>query len=136
MDDKDTPFVLIARVKVKLGKIDDYMKIAAVVDEAVEKTEPGMLLHHFDSNPSNDLEFTWTEVYKNDEALIFHINSPPVGEYVEKHLELAESIEIEIYGRLADETIELITTAWGEANIPFKLFKTTDVGYFRGSIVN
>lgn len=136
MDDRDTPFVLIARVKVKPGKVEDYMKIAAVVDEAVEKTEPGMLLHHFDSNLSSDLEFTWTEVYKNDEALIFHINNPPVGEYVEKHLELAESIEIEIYGRLADETIELITTAWGEANIPFKLFKTTDVGYFRGSIVN
>ena len=71
---------------------------------------------------------------KNDEALIFHINNPPVGEYVEKHLELAESIEIEIYGQLADDSIDILTQAWGEAKIPFKLFKTTRVGYFRQSI--
>ena len=76
--------------------------------------------------------FSKTE--KNDDALIFHINNPPVGEYVEKHLELAESIEIEIYGQLADDTIDILTQAWGEAKIPFKLFKTTRVGYFRQSI--
>ena len=66
--------------------------------------------------------------------MIFHINNPPVGEYVEKHLELAESIEIEIYGQLTDDTIDILTQAWGEAKIPFKLFKTTRVGYFRQSI--
>ena len=104
MEIRETPFVLIARVMVKSGKVEEYMKIASTVDEAVEKTEPGMLFHHFDSDPANELKFVWTEIYKNDEALIFHINNPPVGEYVEKHLELAESIEIEIYGQLADET--------------------------------
>ena len=134
MEIRETPFVLIARVMVKSGKVEEYMKIASTVDEAVEKTEPGMLFHHFDSDPSNELKFVWTEIYKNDEALIFHINNPPVGEYVEKHLELAESIEIEIYGQLADDTIDILTQAWGEAKIPFKLFKTTRVGYFRQSI--
>jgi len=131
---QETPFVLIARVTVKSGKVDEYMKIASTVDEAVEKTEPGMLFHNFDSDPTNELKFAWTEIYKNDEALIFHINNPPVGEYVEKHLELAESIEIEIYGQLADETIDILNQAWGEAKIPFKIFKTTNVGYFRKSI--
>lgn len=134
MEIRETPFVLIARVMVKSGKVEEYMKIASTVDEAVEKTEPGMLFHHFDSDPANELKFVWTEIYKNDEALIFHINNPPVGEYVEKHLELAESIEIEIYGQLADDTIDILTQAWGEAKIPFKLFKTTRVGYFRQSI--
>ena len=129
MEIRETPFVLIARVMVKSGKVEEYMKIASTVDEAVEKTEPGMLFHHFDSDPANELKFVWTEIYKNDEALIFHINNPPVGEYVEKHLELAESIEIEIYGQLADDTIDILTQAWGEAKIPFKLFKTTRVGY-------
>ena len=100
MEIRETPFVLIARVMVKSGKVEEYMKIASTVDE----------------------------------ALIFHINNPPVGEYVEKHLELAESIEIEIYGQLADDTIDILTQAWGEAKIPFKLFKTTRVGYFRQSI--
>ena len=109
MEIRETPFVLIARVMVKSGKVEEYMKIASTVDEAVEKTEPGMLFHHFDSDPANELKFVWTEIYKNDEALIFHINNPPVGEYVEKHLELAESIEIEIYGQLADDTIDILT---------------------------
>ena len=53
------------------------------MDEAVEKSEPGMLFHHFDSDPANELKFVWTEIYENVEALIFHINNPPVGEYVE-----------------------------------------------------
>ena len=101
MDVKETPFVLIARVKVKPGEVENYLKIAEEVDKAVEKSEPGMLFHNFDSDPSNELKFTWTEIYKNDDALIFHINNPPVGEYVEKHFRLAESIEIEIYGKLA-----------------------------------
>ena len=34
----------------------------------------------------------------------------------------------------SDDTIDTLTQAWGEAKIPFKLFKTTRVGYFRQSI--
>lgn len=71
MDVKETPFVLIARVKVKPGKVENYLKIAEEVDNAVEKSEPGMLFHNFDSDPSNELKFIWTEIYKNDDALIF-----------------------------------------------------------------
>ena len=105
-------------------------------DDAVEKTEPGMLFHNFDADPTDELKFTWTEIYKNDAALIFHINNPPVGKYVEKHFELADSFEIEIYGKLASETIEFLSDAWGSANIPFKHFKTTNIGYYRDSIFN
>ena len=54
MEIRETPFVLIARVMVKSGKVEEYMKIASTVDEAVEKTEPGMLFHHFDSDPANE----------------------------------------------------------------------------------
>ena len=93
-----------------------------------------MLFLNFDSDSTNELKFAWTEIYKNDEALIFHINNHPVGGYVEKHLELAESIEIEIYGQLADDTIDILNQSWREAKIPFKIFKTTNVGYFRKSI--
>ena len=55
MEIRETPFVLIARVMVKSGKVEEYMKIASTVDEAVEKTEPGMLFHNFDSDPANEL---------------------------------------------------------------------------------
>ncbi len=66
-------------------------------------------------------------------VLIARVKVKP-GEYVEKHFELAESIEIEIYGKLATETIDTISQVWGSANIPFKHFKTTNVGYYRNSI--
>ncbi len=56
MEIRKTPFVLIARVIVKSGKVEEYMKIASTVDEAVEKTEPGMLFHHFDSDPANEIK--------------------------------------------------------------------------------
>ena len=133
MDPSKTPFVLIARIKVSPGKVDDYLAIAAEADSAVKETEPGMLMHHFDKDPDDPLQFTWTEIYRDDESLIAHINNPPVQEYGKKHLELAESIEVEIYGALADQTVDYLTKTWEEAGIPFKYFKTTSVGYYRES---
>ena len=53
MDVKETPFVLIARVKVKPGEVENYLKIAEEVDKAVEISEPGMLFHNLDADPSN-----------------------------------------------------------------------------------
>ena len=133
MNPKHSPFVLIARVRVSPGKVDDYLAIAAEADSAVKETEPGMLMHNFDADPDDPLQFTWTEIYRDDESLIAHINNPPVQEYGKKHLELAESIEVEIYGTLAKETVDYLDRVWGEAGIPFKYFKSTDVGYHRNS---
>jgi len=134
MNPKDKPFILIARVRVMPGKVEDYLKIAELVDAEVEKTEPGMLFHNFDADPTDPLKFTWTELYKDDESLINHLNNPPVQDYVAKHLELAESLEVEIYGTLDDKTVEYLKTAWGDAGIQFKYFKSTRVGYIRDSI--
>ena len=134
MSPKDKPFILIARVRVMPGKVEDYLKIAELVDVEVEKTEPGMLFHNFDADPTDPSQFTWTELYKDDVSLINHLNNPPVQDYLAKHLELAESLEVEIYGTLDDETAEYLTAAWGDAGIPFKYFKSTKVGYVRDSI--
>lgn len=127
---KNRPFVLIAWIHVKPGNVDQYLEIAAKVDEQVENSEPGMLFHNFDADPSDPLSFTWTEIYKNDDALIAHINNPPVQSYVEKHAELGDGFEVEIYGKLEKETIQAVK----ELGIPFKHFVTTDVGYVRDSI--
>ena len=134
MSPKDKPFILIARVRVMPGKVEDYLEIAELVDAEVEKTEPGMLFHNFDADPTDPSQFTWTELYKDDVSLINHLNNPPVQDYLAKHLELAESLEVEIYGTLDDETAEYLTAAWGDAGIPFKYFKSTKVGYIRDSI--
>ena len=136
MNPKNSPFVLIARVRVRPGKVDDYLNIGAEADSAVQQTESGMLMHNFDADPDDPLQFTWTEIYRDDESLIAHINNPPVQEYGKKHLELAESIEVEIYGTLADETLNFLNMAWAESGIPFKYFKTTSVGYVRDSLLS
>jgi quinol monooxygenase YgiN len=134
MSPKDKPFILIARVRVMPGKVEDYLEIAELVDAEVEKTEPGMLFHNFDADPTDPSQFTWTELYKDDASLINHLNNPPVQDYLAKHLKLAESLEVEIYGTLDDETAEYLNAAWGDAGIPFKYFKSTKVGYIRDSI--
>ena len=127
---KNKPFVLIARIHVKPGNVDQYLEIAAKVDAEVENSEPGMLFHNFDADPFDPLSFTWTEVYKNDAALIAHINNPPVQGYVEQPAELGDGFEIEIYGELGEEAIEAVKAL----GVPFKHFVTTDVGYVRQSI--
>ena len=41
-----------------------------MTDKAVEADEPGMLHHTFDQDPDDSLCFVWSEVYKNDDALL------------------------------------------------------------------
>ena len=121
------PFILIARIQVKEGMVDEYLEIANSVDNAVEASEPGMLFHNFDSDPEDPLAFTWTEVYSNSKAFIKHDANPPVQEYVTKHAELADGFTIEVYGNVSQEVIETIN----RLGIPLKHFKTTKVGYVR-----
>mgnify|MGYP001167847817 FL=1 len=121
------PFLLIARIGVKENMVEEYLAIAEEVDNAVQESEPGMLFHNFDKDPDDPLGFVWSEVYTDSEALIAHINNPPVQAYVEKHNELADSFEIEVYGNLSDDAI----AAAKALEVPFKHFKSTDVGYVR-----
>ena len=69
----DTPFMLIARLKVKEGKVNEYFEIADKTDKAVEASEPGMLHHTFDQDPEDPLSFVWSEVFKNDDAFLAHL---------------------------------------------------------------
>ena len=121
------PFILIAIIRVKEGKVEEYLKIAKEADDAVNASEPDMLIHTFDQDPTDPLEFTWSEVYRNSEAMLHHLNNPPVQAYVEKHNKIADRFEIEVYGNITEETINAIK----DTNIPFKHFKTTNVGYIR-----
>ena len=126
------PFILIARIRVKEGKVEEYLKIAKEADDAVNASEPDMLIHTFDQDPSDPLEFTWSEVYRNSEAMIHHLNNPPVQDYIEKHKEITDRFEIEVYGNITEETIKAIKNT----NIPFRHFKTTEVGYIRKNVFN
>ena len=127
MADCGTPFVLLARITVKEGMVNEYLSIAAEADKAVEKTEEGMLLHNFDTDPDDPHKFVWTEVYRKSEDFLFHADNPPVQDYVAKHNELATHFSIEIYGNVSQEVIDKINSL----EIPLKHFATTSVGYVR-----
>ena len=127
MVDCGTPFVLLARITVKDGMVNEYLSIAAEADKAVEKTEEGMLFHNFYADPDDPNKFVWTEVYRRSEDFIFHADNPPVGDYVAKHSELATHFSIEIYGNVSQAVIDKINSL----EIPLKHFSTTPVGFVR-----
>ena len=127
MADCGTAFVLLARITVKEGMVNEYLSIAAEADKAVEKTEEGMLFHNFDADPDDPHKFVWTEVYRKSEDFLFHADNPPVQDYVAKHSELATHFSIEIYGNVSQEVIDKINSL----EIPLKHFATTSVGYVR-----
>jgi quinol monooxygenase YgiN len=127
MADCGTPFVLLARITVKEGMVNEYLSIAAEADQAVEKTEEGRLFHNCDADPDDPHKVVWTEVYRKSEDFVFHADNPPVQDYVAKHSELATHFSIEIYGNVSQEVIDKINSL----EIPLKHFATTSVGYVR-----
>ena len=124
--DASTPFILIARIKVKPGKVQEYLELATKTDAAVEASEPGMLHHTFDQDPENPLCFTWSEVYKNDHAFLAHLANPLVGEYLQVHAQLGDGFTVEIYGTVGEEC----KAAIAGTGLPVKIFETK-CGYSR-----
>ena len=123
----DTPFMLIARLRVQEDKVAEYLALADKTDKAVEASEPGMLHHTFDQDPEDHLRFVWSEFFKNDDAFLAHLVNPPVGAYLEVHAGLCDGdLSIEFYGTVGDKVIE----AMNESGLTYKVFKT-QLGYSR-----
>ena len=122
--DENTPFILIARVQVKPGKLDEYIALAKATDEAVKASEPCMLHHTFDQDPDDPLKFVWSEVYKYYQAFLTHVSNPPVQDYVAKHQPLADDFRLEVYGTVGSECRAMME------NFPVKIFETK-FGYTR-----
>ncbi|MEC9027923.1 MAG: antibiotic biosynthesis monooxygenase family protein, partial [Cyanobacteriota bacterium] len=101
--DASTPFLLLARIHVKPGCVDDYLSLAAKTDAGVKDSEPGMLHHTFDQDPDDPLAFVWSEVYANDAAFLAHLSNPVVGDYLAKHAELGDGFSVEVYGTIGAE---------------------------------
>ena len=123
---KDTPFILLAKIKVKEDKVSEYLELADKTDKAVEAIEPGMLNHTFDQDPEDLLTFVWSEAYKNDDAFITHLANPAVVEYLQEYPKLADNFTVEVYGSVGDECLEVMKGT----GIPFKVFQTK-LGYSR-----
>jgi quinol monooxygenase YgiN len=124
--DQSTPFMLLARIHVKPGCVDQYLELARITDAAVQSSEPGMLHHTFDQDPENPQAFVWSEVYANDDAFAAHVANPPVQEYLRKHAELGDGFSIEVYGTVGDDCKKLMESF----GLPLKIY-TSRLGYSR-----
>ena len=124
--DHSTPFLLLARVQVKPGRVDEYIEAARAADAAVHESEPGMLHHTFDRDPDDPNAFVWSEVYANDAAFVAHASNPPVQDYLKVHEELSEGFSIEVYGTLGPECRQLMESM----ELPLKIYETV-LGYSR-----
>ena len=116
----DTPFMLLAKLKVKENKVTEYIEIADKTGKSLEAEEPGMLHHTFDQDPEDPLCFVWSEVYKNDEAFLAHLANPPVGEYLQGHAELGDNFTVEVYGTVGDKC----KAAMEATGLPLKIFES------------
>ena len=47
----ENPFIVIARVQVKEGMVDEYLEAADACDKAAEVRTPGLLIHNFIEDP-------------------------------------------------------------------------------------
>ena len=124
--DHSTPFILLARIQVKQGCVDEYLELARLTDSAVQQSEPGMIHHTFDQDPSDPQAFVWSELYANDAAFKDHVSNAPVQEYLQKHAELGDGFSIEVYGTVGDECRQLMESF----GLPLKIFNTK-LGYSR-----
>ena len=124
--DQSTPFMLLARIHIKPGCVDQYLELARVTDAAVQSSEPGMLHHTFDQDPENPQAFVWSEVYANDDAFAAHVANPPVQEYLRKHAELGDGFSIEVYGTVGDDCKKLMESF----GLPLKIYRSR-LGYSR-----
>lgn len=70
----DHPIVLLARVKLKPGKREAFLKFAKPLNVAEQHAKPGTLVFTLNADPDNASLMTWTEVYKNDQAWNDHLD--------------------------------------------------------------
>lgn len=122
----EKPFVLIARLHSLPEREGDVIDLSKAADDAVKASEPGMLLHTFDQDPSDPLGFVWTEVYANSSALIVHLENPPLQKYLADVSPMLDSFTVELYGEVADEAVEMLR-ATGTPTTHYK----TKLGYIR-----
>ena len=120
------PFVLIARLHALPDQSAEVIRLSQAADKAVMATEPGMLLHTFEQDPAEPLGFVWTEVYADSNSLIFHLENPPLQQYLSEVSPLLDSFTVELYGDVSQEAVELLR-ATGTPTIHYE----SKFGYIR-----
>jgi len=115
-----TPFIVITRITTNDGK----RWVAKTIADVVKQSEPGMLHHTFEADPTDGTKFVWTQVYQNDAAFVKHLKNESTGEYLSKHGEIGKNYTVEIYGTVGPD----LTGALKRSGFPVK-FYNSKLGY-------
>jgi|TARA_B100001059_G_C17527243_1_gene423760 quinol monooxygenase YgiN len=113
-------FIVLARIRIKAGCVDDYIAMSKATDDLVQQHESGTAHHVFVSDPQDPLSFTWAEAFVNDEAFLEHLNAPHIAKYFKEHERLGESFSLEFYGTIGEPSLK----AMQSSGLSFTVFET------------
>jgi quinol monooxygenase YgiN len=113
------PFLLLARIDVKEGKMDEYLKL-------INATEPGMICHTVNIDPAKKNRICWTVLYQNDDALFYNCCNPKFLNHLTKHADLQADWALEVYGSLKAETKDFLKSFGSQTD-----FHEIKLGYCR-----
>ena len=79
-------FFLEAYVHVRPEKVTEYEALSKTLNQNIERTEPGMLIHAQTKVSENEHEvvYKWSEVYKSYDDLPAHLQNKHAQEYMQK----------------------------------------------------
>ena len=124
-------FFLEAYEHIHKDKAQEYERMGTEVDNKVEETEPGMLIHVQTKVSENDHEvvYRWLEVYEKYEDLQFHLENEPVQAHLQKIGEgfLCAPLEVIVYCDWTEEQKE----PWRQIPGISLTFAPLVNGYFR-----
>ena len=115
-----TAFIVLARIRIKAGCVDDYISMSKATDDLVQQNESGTAHHVFVSDPNDPLLFTWAEAFVNDEAFLEHLNAPHIANYFKEHERLGEAFSLEFYGSIGEPSLK----AMEQSGITFTVYET------------
>ena len=115
-----TAFIVLARIRIKAGCVDDYISMSKATDDLVQQNESGTAHHVFVADPNDPLLFTWAEAFVNDEAFLEHLNAPHIANYFKEHERLGEAFSLEFYGSIGEASLK----AMEQSGITFTVYET------------
>jgi quinol monooxygenase YgiN len=104
------PFIAIATLRIKEGKLEDFTRAYKEVVEVVKEHEPRMIAFHGFVN-DDGTEMTIIQVHPDTHSMDFHMQvlADKLGKHVAKALgpELIEPKHVEYYGTPSETALEM-----------------------------
>ena len=102
---KGDPIVLLAKLKIKPEKREEFLEFVSALNKAEQAAKPGTLIFQLSPHPSEADTFTWTEVYQHGDAWSAHLDfqsqTPALKADFEKYpIFLDGAVELDCYGQM------------------------------------